>query len=66
VNDDERAIVSTVRQFVGREVLPVASELEHTDTCPEALIEAMKGLGVYGLVVPPEHGGMGGHSVVAS
>ena len=59
MNSDEQAIVSTVRQFVDREVLPVASELEHTDTYPEALIEAMKGLGVYGLVVPPEHGGLG-------
>src|SRR6478609_11075550 len=59
MNDDERAIVSTVRQFVEREVLPVASELEHADTYPEALIEQMKSLGVYGLVVPPEHDGLG-------
>jgi len=59
VNADERAIVSTVRQFVDREVLPAATELEHGDTYPEALIEAMKALGVYGLVVPPEYGGLG-------
>jgi alkylation response protein AidB-like acyl-CoA dehydrogenase len=59
VNSDERAIVSTVRRFVDEKVLPVASELEHADSYPEALIEAMKGLGVYGLVVPPEHGGLG-------
>jgi hypothetical protein len=39
VNSDERAIVSTVRQFVDREVLPVAGDLEHADTYPEALIE---------------------------
>ena len=59
MNADERAIVSTVRQFVDREVLPAATELEHGDTYPEALIEAMKALGVYGLVVPPEYGGLG-------
>ena len=59
MNSDERAIVSTVRQFVDREVLPVVGDLEHADTYPEALIEGMKALGVYGLVVPPEHDGLG-------
>jgi len=59
LNEDEQAIVATVRQFVEREVLPVAGELEHADTYPEALIEQMKSLGVYGLVVPPEHDGLG-------
>ncbi|HEV7212015.1 MAG TPA: acyl-CoA dehydrogenase family protein [Blastococcus sp.] len=59
LTEDEQAIVATVRQFVEREVLPVAGELEHADTYPEALIEQMKSLGVYGLVVPPEHDGLG-------
>ena len=59
MDDDERQIVATVRQFVEREVVPVASELEHANTYPEALIEQMKQLGVYGLVVPPEFGGLG-------
>jgi alkylation response protein AidB-like acyl-CoA dehydrogenase len=47
-----------VRQFADRDVLPVASELEHANTYPEALIEQMKALGVYGLVVPEEYGGL--------
>ncbi|MGZ4509254.1 MAG: acyl-CoA dehydrogenase family protein [Blastococcus sp.] len=59
LNEDEQAIVATVRQFVERDVLPVASDLEHADTYPEALIEQMKALGIYGLVVPPEHDGLG-------
>src|SRR5688500_4629703 len=59
MDDDERQIVATVRQFVDREVVPVASELEHANAYPEALIEQMKALGVYGLVVPPEYGGLG-------
>ena len=58
LNDDERQIVATVRQFVDRDVVPVASDLEHADTYPEALIEQMKALGVYGLVVPAEFGGL--------
>lgn len=59
LDEDEQAIVATVRQFVDREVLPVAGDLEHADTYPEALIEQMKALGVYGLVVPPEFDGLG-------
>ena len=52
LDEVERQIVATVRQFVDRDVVPVASELEHANTYPEALIEQMKALGVYGLVVP--------------
>jgi alkylation response protein AidB-like acyl-CoA dehydrogenase len=59
LNVDEQAIVATVRQFVDREVLPVVDELEHGNVYPEALIEQMKELGVYGLVVPEEYGGLG-------
>ncbi|MEU6774961.1 acyl-CoA dehydrogenase family protein [Streptomyces sp. NPDC046759] len=55
--DDEKAVVRTVREFVDREVKPVVRELEHSDTYPEALIEQMKRLGVYGLAVPEEYGG---------
>jgi alkylation response protein AidB-like acyl-CoA dehydrogenase len=53
---EEQAVVDVVREFVDREVRPVARGLEHADTYPEALIEAMKGLGVYGLVVPEPYG----------
>jgi alkylation response protein AidB-like acyl-CoA dehydrogenase len=58
LSEDEAAIVATVRRFVDRDVLPVASELEHADRYPEALIETMKSLGVYALVVPEEQGGL--------
>ncbi|MGY1634770.1 acyl-CoA dehydrogenase family protein [Geodermatophilus sp. SYSU D01186] len=59
LSEEERAIVATVRRFVDREVVPVATELEHSDTYPEALIEQMKDLGVYGLVAPERFGGLG-------
>ncbi|RAY16365.1 acyl-CoA dehydrogenase [Actinomadura craniellae] len=55
--EDEQIIVGTVRDFVDREVRPVARELEHADTYPRALIEQMKELGVFGLAVPEEYGG---------
>jgi hypothetical protein len=56
LSEEERAIVATVREFVDREVRPVARELEHTDTYPEKLIEQMKQLGVYGLAIPEPYG----------
>ncbi|MFE0105543.1 acyl-CoA dehydrogenase family protein [Streptomyces sp. NPDC059009] len=57
LSPDERLAVATVRAFVDKEVRPVARELEHADTYPEALIARMKELGVFGLAVPEEYGG---------
>jgi hypothetical protein len=57
LSDEEQAVVRTVREFVDREVRPVARELEHANTYPEALIEQMKRLGVFGLAIPESYGG---------
>ncbi|MEV5156458.1 acyl-CoA dehydrogenase family protein [Streptomyces werraensis] len=57
LSKDERFIVGTVRDFVDRDVKPVVRHLEHTNTYPEALIEQMKKLGIFGLAVPEEYGG---------
>ncbi|MGI5144480.1 MULTISPECIES: acyl-CoA dehydrogenase family protein [unclassified Streptomyces] len=57
LSDDERFVVKTVREFVDKEVKPVVQELEHSNTYPEALIEQMKQLGIYGLAIPEEYGG---------
>ena len=54
---DEQLIVETVREFVDRDVKPVVQELEHANTYPEALIERMKELGIFGLAIPEEYGG---------
>jgi alkylation response protein AidB-like acyl-CoA dehydrogenase len=54
---DQDLIVRTVREFVKRDVLPVASEMERHDTYPEALVETMARLGLFGLNVPEEYGG---------
>ncbi len=51
LDPDETAIVEVVRDFVDRDVKPVARELEHANTYPEALIEEMKRLGVFGLAI---------------
>ncbi|RFC71289.1 acyl-CoA dehydrogenase family protein [Streptomyces sp. AcE210] len=57
LSSDEQLIVETVRNFVDREVKPVVRELEHANTYPEALIEQMKDLGIFGLAIPEEYGG---------
>ncbi|MFE2381188.1 acyl-CoA dehydrogenase family protein [Streptomyces misionensis] len=57
LSDDEQFMVRTVKDFVDKEVRPVVQELEHANTYPEALIEQMKRLGIYGLAVPEEYGG---------
>ncbi len=56
LNPEERAVVEVVREFVEREVRPVVRELEHGDTYPEALIEQMKQLGIFGLAIPEPYG----------
>ncbi|WP_141276790.1 acyl-CoA dehydrogenase family protein [Pseudonocardia hydrocarbonoxydans] len=56
LSTEEQTVISTVREFVEREVRPVVRELEHTDTYPEKLIEQMKRLGVFGLAVPEPWG----------
>jgi alkylation response protein AidB-like acyl-CoA dehydrogenase len=59
LDDEQRAIVETVRDFVEKEVIPVADELEHRDEFPEKIVEGMKELGLFGLTVPEEFGGAG-------
>src|ERR1700721_3108033 len=56
LSPEEQAIVEVVRDFVDREVRPAARELEHANTYPEALIEQMKALGIFGLAIPEPYG----------
>ena len=52
-------ILSTVRGFVDKEIIPYATELEHKDEFPEAIVEGMKEMGLFGLMIPEEFGGLG-------
>ncbi|HEX4721222.1 MAG TPA: acyl-CoA dehydrogenase family protein [Pseudonocardiaceae bacterium] len=56
LSDEERTIVATVRDFVDREVRPVARRLEHANEYPERLIEQMKRMGVFGMAIPAPYG----------
>ena len=59
LSDTQKAIVETVREFVDKEVVPVADTMEHNDEFPDAIVEQMKELGLFGLTVPEEYGGIG-------
>jgi alkylation response protein AidB-like acyl-CoA dehydrogenase len=57
--DEQQAITEMVRQFVDKEVLPIAEEHDHEDKFPDAVVEQMKELGLFGVTIPEEYGGMG-------
>jgi butyryl-CoA dehydrogenase len=52
-------LTATVRRWVEREVLPVASDLEHADEFPADLVEQMKAMGLFGITIPEDLGGLG-------
>ncbi len=57
LNDDETMLVTTVREFIDREVRPAVRDVEHAGTYPQDWIEQMKHLGIYGLAVPEKYDG---------
>ncbi|OBK97180.1 acyl-CoA dehydrogenase [Mycobacterium asiaticum] len=57
MDDVEAMLVATVRAFIDREVKPTVREIEHANTYPEAWIEQMKRIGIYGLAIDEEYGG---------
>jgi len=59
LTDVQQEILSTVRSFVDREILPYATELEHKDEFPEAIVDGMKEMGLFGLTIAEEYGGLG-------
>ena len=52
-------IIAAIRDFVDKEILPVATELEHKDEYPTDIVNGLKDLGVFGLMIPEEYGGLG-------
>jgi alkylation response protein AidB-like acyl-CoA dehydrogenase len=57
LSDEENMLVETVRAFIDREVKPAVREVEHANEYPEAWIDQMKHIGIYGLAIPDEYGG---------
>jgi alkylation response protein AidB-like acyl-CoA dehydrogenase len=57
LTDEETMLVDTVRTFIDRDVKPTVRDVEHANEYPEAWIEQMKRIGIYGLAVPEAYGG---------
>jgi alkylation response protein AidB-like acyl-CoA dehydrogenase len=58
LSEEENSLVSTVRDFIDRDVRPRVRDVEHANEYPHEWIEQMKQIGIYGLAVPEEYGGM--------
>jgi alkylation response protein AidB-like acyl-CoA dehydrogenase len=57
--DEQKAICEMVRQFADEQIIPNAEHYDHEDTFPEPIVEQMKELGLFGVTIPEEYGGMG-------
>jgi alkylation response protein AidB-like acyl-CoA dehydrogenase len=57
--DEQKAITEMVRQFADEQILPNAEHYDHEDSFPEPIVEQMKELGLFGVTIPEEYGGMG-------
>jgi butyryl-CoA dehydrogenase len=56
---EQQEILAAVREFVDRDVIPVASDLEHADEFPTELVETMTEMGLFGITIPEAYGGLG-------
>jgi alkylation response protein AidB-like acyl-CoA dehydrogenase len=59
LTDEQRELLKLVRQFVDEQIIPVAMELERKDEYPTQIVEGMKEMGIFGLMIPEEYGGLG-------
>src|SRR5688500_14289281 len=59
LSEIQQEILATVRTFVDKEILPHANALEHADTYPQDIVDGMKEMGLFGLTIPEEYGGLG-------
>ena len=56
---EQREVIAAVRDFVERDVVPAAPDLEHADQFPDELVATMRHLGLFGVTIPEEYGGLG-------
>ena len=59
LTDEQSELLGLVREFVDEQIIPVAMQLEHADEYPAKIVEQMKELGIFGLMIPEEYGGLG-------
>ena len=59
LTEEQQELVALVREFVNEQIIPVATALEHKDEYPTDIVEGMKEMGIFGLMIPEEYGGLG-------
>ncbi|NUP32955.1 MAG: acyl-CoA dehydrogenase [Streptomycetaceae bacterium] len=59
LSDEQRLFRDTIRDFVAKEITPVAQEWERTNRYPTEIVATMKRLGLFGMTVPAAYGGLG-------
>ncbi len=59
LSEEQQELLKLVRQFVDEQIIPVATELEHADEYPTDIVEGLKEMGIFGLMIPEEYGGLG-------
>src|SRR5438270_13256704 len=59
ITDEQKAITEMVHQFADEQIIPNAEHYDHEDSFPEPIVEQMKELGLFGVTIPEEYGGMG-------
>ncbi len=59
LTEDQQEILKAVHTFVEEKIIPVATELEHADEYPTEIVEGLKELGIFGLMIPEEYDGLG-------
>src|SRR5919199_1119505 len=59
LTDIQQEILATVRTFVDKEIIPHAQALEHADAYPTEIVDGLRELGIFGLMIPEEYGGLG-------
>jgi alkylation response protein AidB-like acyl-CoA dehydrogenase len=57
--DEQKAITEMVRQFTDEQIIPNAEKYDHEDSFPEPIVEQLKELGLFGITIPEEYGGLG-------
>jgi alkylation response protein AidB-like acyl-CoA dehydrogenase len=59
LSEEQGELLKLVREFVDEQIIPVAQQLEHADEYPTQIVEGMKEMGIFGLMIPEEYGGLG-------
>jgi alkylation response protein AidB-like acyl-CoA dehydrogenase len=59
LTDVQVSILDTVREFVDKEIIPHAQRLEHADEYPADIVDGMREMGLFGLTIGEEYGGLG-------